>query len=63
MVVGEFITEEVETFSEKEEFVIKTISQLEEGKQDISISGRVMSISNPKSFTTRKGQTRSSLQC
>ena len=31
------------------------ISKLEIGKQDVNISGRVISISNPKKFTTRKG--------
>ena len=51
MVKGEFITEENEPVSKDLEF---NIEDLEEGKQDISISGRLMSISNPKSFTTRK---------
>ena len=56
MVKGEFITEENPVLSETEEYSINNISQLEEGKQDISISGRVMSISNPKSFTTRNNK-------
>lgn len=55
MVVGEYINEKNEMISEKEEYAIDTISKLEVGNQDVSISGRVMSISNPKKFTTRKG--------
>ena len=54
MVKGEFITEKNETISDGEQYSVNTISQLEEGKQDLSISGRVMGISNPKTFTTRK---------
>ena len=55
MVVGEFITEEVETVSEKPEFAVKSISELEDGAKDVSVSGRVISISNKRSFKTRKG--------
>lgn len=57
MVVGEFVTEEVETVSEKPEFSDKTISDLEKNSRDVTISGRVISISNPRSFKTRKGQS------
>ena len=54
-VVGELIDEEVEVLSEKPEFSDKTISQLEKGTRGANISGRVISISNPRSFKTRKG--------
>lgn len=54
MVKGEFVTEKNETLSESEKYSVNTISQLEDGKQDISISGRIMNISNTKTFTTRK---------
>ncbi len=33
----------------------KTIAEVEPGRQDFSVIARVMSISNPKEFTTRKG--------
>ena len=55
MVVGEHVTEEVEVISEKPEYAVDTIDKLEEGSKDVNISGRVISISNPKSFKTRKG--------
>ncbi len=55
MVVGEFVTEEVETISERPEYAIDTIDKLEKGSKDVTISGRVISISNPRSFKTRKG--------
>lgn len=55
MVVGEFINEKNDILSEKEEYSTNTISKLEIGKQDVNISGRVISISNPKKFTIRKG--------
>ena len=55
MVVGEFLEEEVEALSAKPEHSFKTISELEKGSKDVTVSGRVVSISNPKSFKTRKG--------
>ena len=55
MVVGELKTEEVEAISEKPEFSSKTISSLEDGAKDEIVSGRVISISNPRTFKTRKG--------
>ena len=55
MVVGEFITEKPESLSEKPEYSDKTISDLEKGANGQIISGRVISISNPRSFKTRKG--------
>ena len=55
MVKGEYIDEEVETVSEQPEYSTNTISELEKGSRDVTISGRVVSISNPRSFKTRKG--------
>lgn len=55
MVVGEYKTEEVEVVSEKPEFSDKSISDLEDGSKDVSVTGRVISISNKRSFKTRKG--------
>ena len=55
MVVGELMTEEVESVSEKAEHSDKTIADLEDGSKDTNVSGRVLSISNPRSFKTRKG--------
>ena len=57
MVVGEMITEEVEVISEKPEFNIDTIDKLEKGNSGITVAGRVISISNPRSFKTRKGKS------
>ena len=56
MVVGELVNEEVETISEKPEFAIDTIDKLEANSRDVTVAGRVISISNPRSFKTRKGQ-------
>jgi replication factor A1 len=55
MVVGELHTEEVEVISEKPEFAVDTIDKLEKGSRGVTIAGRVISISNPRSFKTRKG--------
>lgn len=55
MVKGEFKDEEVEAVSEQPEYSTNTISDLEKGSRDVTISGRVISISNPRSFKTRKG--------
>ena len=55
MVVGELITEEIKPISEEKEFTDKTISELENGSRDVTIEGRVISISNPRSFKNRKG--------
>ena len=57
MVVGEYVTEDVEAISEAPEFSNKTISELEDKSRGVTIEGRVISISNPKSFKTRKGQS------
>ncbi|WP_462315175.1 OB-fold nucleic acid binding domain-containing protein [Methanobrevibacter sp.] len=56
MVVGELVTEEPEIVSEKPEFAIDTIDKLEANSRDVTVAGRVVSISNPRSFKTRKGQ-------
>jgi len=55
-VVGEYITEKNESRSEKEEHLMDKISKLESGAQNQNIIGRVMGISNPKLFTSRKGK-------
>ncbi|GAA5818799.1 MAG: replication protein A [Methanobrevibacter sp. CfCl-M3] len=55
MIVGSFIDEENEIKSDKEENCMDKISKLESGAK-ISIIGRIMGISNPKKFTTRKGK-------
>ena len=55
MVVGELLDEEVEVVSEKPEFAVNSISKLEDGSKDTTVSGRVISISNKRSFKTRKG--------
>ncbi|WP_458456302.1 OB-fold nucleic acid binding domain-containing protein [Methanobrevibacter sp.] len=55
MVVGELVTEDVEVVSEKPEFSEKMIGDLEDGAKDEIISGRVISISNTRTFKTRKG--------
>ena len=57
MVVGELHTEEVEVVSEKPEFAVDTIDKLEKGSRGVTVAGRVISISNPRSFKTRKGQS------
>ncbi|WP_298524957.1 OB-fold nucleic acid binding domain-containing protein [uncultured Methanobrevibacter sp.] len=48
--------EEVEVVSEKPEYQDKSIKDLEDGSKDITIAGRVISISNKRSFKTRKGK-------
>ena len=57
MVLGEYHTEDAEAISETPEFSNKTISELEDKSRGVTIEGRVISISNPKSFKTRKGQS------
>lgn len=53
-VVGEYITEKNEHRSENEEHRMDSISKLESGAQNLNVIGRVMGISNPKIFTSRK---------
>ena len=56
MVVGQFVTEEPEVVSEKPEYADKMIKDLENGSKNASVTGRVISISNKRSFKTRKGK-------
>ncbi len=55
MVAGELRDVEVKAISEQPEYSDKSIKDLEKGANGQIISGRVMSISNPRSFKTRKG--------
>ncbi|MCL2115339.1 MAG: OB-fold nucleic acid binding domain-containing protein [Methanobrevibacter sp.] len=56
MIVGTFINEKNEPIADKEEFAMDKISKLESGAQNLSVIGRVMGISNPKNFKSRKGK-------
>ena len=55
LVVGELVTQDVKPLSEEPEYAVDSIDKLEKGSKDVTISGRVVSISNPRSFKTRKG--------
>jgi len=59
MVVSEFEDkeEEVETISDRSEYSNKSISDLEKDSRGANVSGRVISISNKRSFKTRKGKS------
>ena len=54
MIVGEYIDEENVPLAKDNE--LRKISELETGLHDISITGRIMRISNAKAFTTKKGK-------
>lgn len=54
-VVDEILENENTMLSEKEEHRMDTISKLEEGAE-APVTGRVMKISSPRTFTTRKGR-------
>ncbi len=54
MIVGEYIDEKNVPVAKDNES--RDISELETGLHDISITGRVMRISNVKAFTTKKGK-------
>ncbi|MGZ7160871.1 MAG: OB-fold nucleic acid binding domain-containing protein, partial [Methanobacterium sp.] len=54
MIVGEYINEKNVPNADNNE--IEKISSLETGLHDISITGRIMRISNAKKFTTKKGK-------
>ncbi len=54
MVVGDHITEKIETLEENKEFW--KIKDLETGKQNLNLVGRVMNLSNVKKFTSKKGR-------
>jgi replication factor A1 len=56
MIVGTFIDEKNEPISEKQEYAMDKIAKLESGAQNLSVIGRVMGISNPKNFKSRKGK-------
>ena len=53
-ITGEYINEENTPLSEKNEQ--KKISELVSGQDNISVTGRIMHISNVKKFTSRKGK-------
>ncbi len=54
MVVGDYITEKNEPLEESKEFW--KIKDLETGTQHVNLLGKVMSISNVKKFTSKKGR-------
>ncbi len=55
-VVGEYINEKNEVRSDSEEHSMDKIDKLEPGaNRGVSVIGRIMGISNPKVFTSRKG--------
>ncbi|MDZ4171244.1 MAG: OB-fold nucleic acid binding domain-containing protein [Methanobacteriaceae archaeon] len=56
MIVGEFINEKNAPLSGKKEHTMDKISKMEEGADNLKIKGRVMRVSNPKPFTSRKGK-------
>ena len=56
MVVNPFKNEPVESVSEFDTETPKTIAEVEPGHNGFSVIARVMAISNPKLFTTRKGE-------
>jgi replication factor A1 len=56
MIVGTFNDEKNENISENEEYIMDKISKLETGAQNLNVVGRVMGISNPKKFVSRKGK-------
>ena len=56
MIVGEFVNEKNAPLSEKKEHTMDKISKMEEGADNLKIKGRVMRVSNPKPFTSRKGK-------
>jgi replication factor A1 len=53
-IVGEYINEENKPLSEANE--AHKINELETGRDNISVTGRVMHISNVKKFTSKKGR-------
>lgn len=56
MIVGTFIDEKNESLSTTEEHAMDKISKLEPGAQEQTVIGKVMGISNPKNFKSRKGK-------
>ena len=57
MVVNPFTGEKAEPISDFDTEIPKTIAEVEPGNQGFSVIARVMAISNPKIFTTRKGDS------
>ncbi len=53
LITGEFITEKTESKASNKNLKFE---DLESGQENITVIGKVMSISNPKSFRTRKGK-------
>ena len=56
MIVSPYSDEKNETLSTKSEHAIDKIDKLEVGAQNITLTGKVMGISNIKKFTSRKGK-------
>lgn len=56
MIVGQFVTEKNTPLSQKKEHSMDKISKMEDGADKLKITGRVMRVTNPKKFTTRKGK-------
>ena len=56
MIVNPFTGEKAESISEFDTEIPKTIAEVEPGHNGFSVIARVMAISNPKLFTTRKGE-------
>lgn len=54
-VVNEYLTEDNTLLSSQEEYAREKIAQLEDGDNNINISGRVMQIGTPKVFKRKKG--------
>ncbi|WP_461461047.1 OB-fold nucleic acid binding domain-containing protein [Methanobrevibacter sp.] len=53
MITGEYLTEEVKDTQASTKSL--KLADLEAGQEKLTVVGRVMSIANPKNFTTRKG--------
>ena len=56
MIVSPYLDEENESLSEKTQHALDKINKLEVGAQNITLTGKVMGISNIKKFTSRKGK-------
>lgn len=56
-IIGRYVENDNEVLTEKEEYSSDDIALLENGDKDKSFTGVVKSISNPRSFKTRKGNS------
>lgn len=56
MVVGSIVDQKVEPEVQNIEGSVSKIANVEPGNHNISVVGRIMAISNPKLFTSRKGK-------